>query len=138
MGQGTENWKKELTTSGNSMPPFRFNPLILSAFACPGKGKHLPRTGKYLQNILALMVSTLQPKIIHGWFIPSCTCANTNSSFSSSCTYWQWYTPTWPWVHHITLFEQVWPILEWRDSLQLFVLLIFLCTSSSFSGAWVI
>lgn len=61
------------------MTTFSFNPLILSAFAPPGKGKHLCGITTYLQNTHALVVSTLQPKIIHGWFIPSW--ANTNSSF---------------------------------------------------------
>lgn len=83
LGEGTETGKKSLITSGDSMPPFRFNPLVISALAFPGKVKHLPGYGKYLQHIDALTVSTLQPKIIHGWSIPSCTCANTNSSFAS-------------------------------------------------------
>lgn len=61
------------------MTPFSFNPLILSAFASPGKGQHLPGITKYLQNTYALIVSTLRPKSIHGWFIPSW--AKTNSSF---------------------------------------------------------
>lgn len=102
---------------------------MLSAFASPWKGKQLP--GKYPQNIYVLIVSTLHPKLIHVWFIPSCTWANTSSSFASWCSYWQWYVQNRPWLLCITLFEHFWPILEWRDSIYL--LLIFLCTSSSFS-----
>jgi len=71
-GSGYRNREEELTTSGNCMPPFRFNPFILSTLASPGKGKHIPGTGKYLQNIHSPVVATLQTKIIHCSFIPSC------------------------------------------------------------------